>query len=152
MGEKEVPKVSSSDKGILPNPDPLVSASTKVSTGVTSSSSGLPASSPAMQSQIGLPHLPGLTAQKYEAVKRAQELAAKMGFRQDPEFAPLINMFPGQMAPDVTIQPKPSKAPVLRLDALGREVDDQGNLVNVPKVNTLSTLKVLKKLHLSYKF
>lgn len=140
MGEKEVPKASSSDKGILPNPDTPVSASTKVPTAVTSSSS---ASTP-VQSQIGLPHLPGLTAQKYEAVKRAQELAAKMGFRQDPEFAPLINMFPGQMAPDVTIQPKPPKAPVLRLDALGREVDDQGNVVNVPKVNTLSTLKVKK--------
>ncbi|KAL8551924.1 hypothetical protein ACS0TY_000826 [Phlomoides rotata] len=142
VGEKEAPKVSSSDKGILPNPDLPASASAKAPIGVTSSSSALPASTSAMPSQIGLPHLPGLTAQKYEAVKRAQELAAKMGFRQDPEFAPLINMFPGQIAPDVTIQPKPSKAPVLRLDALGREVDDQGNVVNVPKVNTLSTLKV----------
>ncbi|XP_060175360.1 protein RDM16-like isoform X2 [Lycium barbarum] len=88
----------------------------------------------------GLLHLSGLTAQKYEAVKRAQELAAKMGFRQDPEFAPLINMFPGQMPPEVALQPKPAKAPVLRLDALGREIDEQGNIVNMSKPS--STLKV----------
>ncbi|KAI3474345.1 hypothetical protein Pfo_029179, partial [Paulownia fortunei] len=143
-GEKEVAKVSSSSKGILPTPVPPVSASVTVPAGVTPSTSTLPivTSTPVILPQSGLPHLPGLTAQKYEAVKRAQELAAKMGFRQDPEFAPLINMFPGQMPPDVTIQPKPSKAPVLRLDALGREVDEHGNVVNVPKVNSLSTLKV----------
>ncbi|KAM0057366.1 putative U4/U6 small nuclear ribonucleoprotein Prp3 [Helianthus debilis subsp. tardiflorus] len=90
----------------------------------------------------GVPHIAGLTAPKFEAVKRAQELAAKMGFRQDPEFAPLINMFPGQLPPDVIVQPKPAKAPVLRLDALGREVDEHGNVVNIPKLNNLSTLKV----------
>lgn len=89
----------------------------------------------------GLPHLAGLTTQKFEAVKRAQELAAKMGFRQDPEFGPLINMFPGQMPPEVSIQPKPAKAPVLRLDPLGREIDEQGNVI-MPKINNLSTLKV----------
>lgn len=143
VGEKEAAKVSSSNIGILPTPVPPVSASVRVPTEVTPSTSTLPVTStPIVPSQTGLPHLPGLTAQKYEAVKRAQELAAKMGFRQDPEFAPLINMFPGQMPPDVAIQPKPSKAPVLRLDALGREVDEHGNVVNVPKVNSLSTLKV----------
>ncbi|KAD3640557.1 hypothetical protein R6Q59_003301 [Mikania micrantha] len=89
-----------------------------------------------------VPNIAGLTAPKFEAVKRAQELAAKMGFRQDPEFAPLINMFPGQLPPDVIVQPKPAKAPVLRLDALGREVDEHGNVVNIPKLNNLSTLKV----------
>ncbi|KAI3982402.1 hypothetical protein MKX01_041240 [Papaver californicum] len=77
-----------------------------------------------------------------EAVKRAQELAAKMGFHQDPEFAPLINMFPGQMPVEVAIQQKPPKAPVLRLDAHGREVDEHGNVVNQPKLTNLSTLKV----------
>ncbi|XP_022012232.1 protein RDM16 isoform X1 [Helianthus annuus] len=90
----------------------------------------------------GVPQLAGLSAPKFEAVKRAQELAAKMGFRQDPEFAPLLNMFPGQMPPEVVLQPKPAKAPVLRLDALGREVDEHGNVVNIPKANNLSTLKV----------
>ncbi|GER36697.1 U4/U6 small nuclear ribonucleoprotein Prp3 [Striga asiatica] len=140
VGEKEVAKSASSSKGILPTP---VSTSV-IPSGVALSASTLPVgtSTTVTPPQIGLPHLPGLTAQKYEAVKRAQELAAKMGFRQDPEFAPLINMFPGQMPPEVTIQPKPSKAPVLRLDALGREVDEHGNVVNVPKVNSLSTLKV----------
>lgn len=78
----------------------------------------------------------------YEAVRRAQELAARMGFRQDPQFAPLINMFPGQMVPDVTIPQKPTKAPVLRLDAQGREIDEHGNVVNVTKPSNLSTLKV----------
>ncbi|CAI9280459.1 unnamed protein product [Lactuca saligna] len=112
------------------------------------SSSGLPPPPPqsvtanAAPLGGGLPQLAGLTAPKFEAVKRAQELAAKMGFRQDPEFAPLINMFPGQLAPEVTGQPKPAKAPVLRLDALGREVDENGNVVNIPKLNNLSTLKV----------
>ncbi|KAL0321945.1 UNVERIFIED_CONTAM: protein RDM16 [Sesamum calycinum] len=144
VGEKEVAKLSSSGKGIMPMPVPQVTTSLTGTSGVTSSAPTLPivTSAPTMPPQGGMPHLPGLTAQKYEAVKRAQELAAKMGFRQDPEFAPLINMFPGQMPPDVTIQPKPSKAPVLRLDALGREIDEHGNVVNVPKVNSLSTLKV----------
>uniref|UniRef100_A0A251S3Z5 Putative U4/U6 small nuclear ribonucleoprotein Prp3 n=1 Tax=Helianthus annuus TaxID=4232 RepID=A0A251S3Z5_HELAN len=102
-----------------------------------------PVSASAQASLVGgVPHIAGLTAPKFEAVKRAQELAAKMGFRQDPEFAPLINMFPGQLPPDVIVQPKPAKAPVLRLDALGREVDEHGNVVNIPKLNNLSTLKV----------
>ncbi|EPS66353.1 hypothetical protein M569_08424, partial [Genlisea aurea] len=132
LSPQEIEKSSSSGKGIFPTNNALPSASSLP----TSTSAEL------IASPTGLPHLPGLTAQKYEAVKRAQELAAKMGFRQDPEFAPLINLFPGQMPTDVAIQPKLSKAPVLRLDALGREVDEHGNVVNVPKVNALSTLKV----------
>uniref|UniRef100_A0A803M9G1 Uncharacterized protein n=1 Tax=Chenopodium quinoa TaxID=63459 RepID=A0A803M9G1_CHEQI len=79
---------------------------------------------------------------KYEAVKRAQELAAKMGFRQDTEFAPLINLFPGQLPPDAAALQKPAKAPVLRLDAFGREIDEHGNVVNISKPSSLSTLKV----------
>lgn len=80
----------------------------------------------------------------YEAVKRAQELAAKLGFHQDPEFMPLLNMFPGQV-PDqfgTAGQQKPAKAPVLRLDAQGREIDEQGNVIDKPKITNLSTLKV----------
>lgn len=129
MSAKEGPKPSSSS-GVLPGPPQHVSSS---------------ANTPATAMQplgSGVPQLAGLTAPKFEAVKRAQELAAKMGFRQDPEFAPLINMFPGQMPSEVTLQPKPAKAPVLRLDALGREVDEHGNVVNIPKLNNLSTLKV----------
>ncbi|CAN4101394.1 unnamed protein product [Withania somnifera] len=120
--------VASSNAGVLPTP------------GSAPGTSILTAAVSTNPPPSGMPHLVGLTAQKYEAVKRAQELATKMGFRQDPEFAPLINMFPGQMPPDVTLQPKPAKAPVLRLDALGREIDEQGNIINMPKPS--STLKV----------
>ncbi|XP_063938727.1 protein RDM16 isoform X2 [Daucus carota subsp. sativus] len=134
IGSKEGSKAAVSTSGILPTPAP--------SAGVTLSSSILPTSASAKPLVSGVPHLEGLTAPKVEAVKRAQELAAKMGFRQDPQYAPLINMFPGQLPPDVTVQPKPAKAPVLRLDALGREIDEHGNVVNVPKLNNLSTLKV----------
>ncbi|CAL9770671.1 unnamed protein product [Musa acuminata subsp. burmannicoides] len=92
---------------------------------------------------VGVGVLPGLTnIRNIEAVKRAQELAAKMGFRQDPEFAPLINMFPGQLSADMAVPQKPAKAPVLRLDAQGREIDEHGNVINMPKLTNLSTLKV----------
>ncbi|KAI3847691.1 hypothetical protein MKX03_019501 [Papaver bracteatum] len=74
--------------------------------------------------------------------KQAQELAAKMGCHQDPGFAPLINMFPRQMPREVSILQKPPKAPVLHLDAHGREVDEQDNVINQPKLTNLSTLKV----------
>ncbi|XVE69030.1 hypothetical protein DITRI_Ditri09bG0117000 [Diplodiscus trichospermus] len=77
-----------------------------------------------------------------DAVKRAQELAAKMGFHQDPQFGPLINLFPGQAPADTQVPQKPTKAPVLRVDALGREIDEHGNIINVTKPSNLSTLKV----------
>ncbi|XP_023549627.1 protein RDM16-like isoform X2 [Cucurbita pepo subsp. pepo] len=113
---------------------------TTLSAGVASSSSTLPAAN-ALGGGINVPA--SLTSiPHFEAVKRAQELAARMGFRQDPEFAPLINLFPGNVATDVAVSQKPSKAPVLRLDALGREIDEQGNVVNLTKPSDLSTLKV----------
>lgn len=90
------------------------------------------------------------TAASYEAVKRAQELAARMGFHQDPEFAPLINMFPGSFVVDTGgLPPKSTKVPVLRLDAQGREIDEQGNVINKPKMTNLSTLKVCRCQFLS---
>lgn len=96
-----------------------------------------------ISSAVGVDVLPGLTnIRNIEAVKRAQELAAKMGFRQDPEFAPLINMFPGQLSADMAVPQKPAKVPVLRLDAQGREIDEHGNVINMPKLTNLSTLKV----------
>ncbi|XP_039060185.1 protein RDM16-like isoform X2 [Hibiscus syriacus] len=96
-----------------------------------------------MPSTTGMAAVPGLASiPNLEAVKRAQELAAKMGFRQDPQFAPLINMFPGQVQVDVPVPQKPTKAPVLRVDALGREIDEHGNIINVTKPSNLSTLKV----------
>ena len=141
---REASKISSSGKGILPTPIPPPTGPVTVPAEVMpSKSSSVITSSSAIPSQSGLPHIPALTPQSYEAVKRAQELAAKMGFRQDPEFAPLINIFPGQLPSDVSVQPKPSKAPVLRLDTLGRDIDEHGNVVNVPKVNSLSILHIL---------
>jgi len=88
-------------------------------------------------SPTGIANLPNI-----EAVRRAQELAARLGFHPDPQFAPLINTFPGHMVTDVAIPQKPTKAPVLRLDAQGREIDEHGNVVNVTKPSNLSTLKV----------
>ena len=117
---------------------------TTLSAGVASSSSTLQAAN-ALGGGINVPA--SLTSiPHFEAVKRAQELAARMGFRQDPEFAPLINLFPGNVATDVAVSQKPSKAPVLRLDALGREIDEQGNVVNLTKPSDLSTLKVWSEL------
>ncbi|XP_052204597.1 protein RDM16 isoform X2 [Diospyros lotus] len=129
VASREVIKAPSSSSGLLPTP-----VSTSIFPAAPAASINPAASALAQQA--------GLTAPNLEAVKRAQELAAKMGFRQDPQFAPLINMFPGQLPPEVTYQPKPAKAPVLRLDALGREIDEHGNVVNTTKVTNLSTLKV----------
>ncbi|XP_037440697.1 protein RDM16-like [Triticum dicoccoides] len=98
-------------------------------------SSELPASS-VSAGISGLTNIPNL-----DAVKRAQELAAKMGFRQDPQFAPLINMFPGTSS-ELTVPQRPAKAPVLRLDAQGREIDENGNVISMTKPSNLSTLKV----------
>lgn len=88
---------------------------------------------------LGLASIPNI-----EAVKRAQELAAQIGYRQDPEFAPIINLFPGQAPTDMAVGQKPTKAPVLRVDALGREIDEHGNVISVAKPSNLSTLKVSK--------
>ena len=141
---KEEVTLPSSSVEKLPGSVPLTSTGGTVPMSMPSTST-LPAAAAASvnPSASGVGALAGLTSiPNIEAVKRAQELAAKMGFRQDPEFAPLINMFPGQVPTDVAVQQKPAKAPVLRLDALGREVDEHGNVINMPKLNNLSTLKV----------
>ncbi|KAG4181173.1 hypothetical protein ERO13_A10G209800v2 [Gossypium hirsutum] len=125
---------------------PVSSVTTAIASG-PSSSSVLPSTSAAAASMKppagGVAAVPGLASiSNLEAVKRAQELAAKMGFRQDPQFAPLINLFPGQVQADTLVPQKPTKAPVLRVDALGREIDEHGNLINATKPSNLSTLKV----------
>lgn len=127
------PRLQSSGAGTAQGPATTAAATSVSATGATTEAP-----------TAGVTNLAGLATNSasLEAVRRAQELAAKMGFRQDPQFGPLINLFPGQMPPEVTIQPKPTKAPVLRLDALGREIDEQGNVVNVSKPSSLSTLKV----------
>jgi len=144
LGLNEEPKAQSVSTGTGKGPV-LLTAPASVSAGVISSSSALPVASAAADPGASA----GLTAvPNFEAVKRAQELAARMGFRQDPEFAPLINLFPGQVATDVAVPQKPTKAPVLRLDALGREIDEHGNVVNVTKPSNLSTLKVCEYFNL----
>ncbi|KAK4778341.1 hypothetical protein SAY87_018528 [Trapa incisa] len=112
----------------------LVSASSTLPVGVIPSVSSSSGSNFAALDMATIPN--------YEAVKRAQELAAKMGFHQDPQFAPLINLFPGQGTAQFNMPQKPTKAPVLRLDALGREIDEHGNVVSTTKATNLSTLKV----------
>ncbi|XVE99441.1 hypothetical protein REPUB_Repub03eG0198000 [Reevesia pubescens] len=124
----------------------ISSVTTAIASG-PSSTSLLPTTSAAAASvkppTSGMAAVPGLASiPNLEAVKRAQELAAKMGFHQDPQFSPLINLFPGQVQADVSVPQKPTKAPVLRVDALGREVDEHGNIINVTKPSNLSTLKV----------
>lgn len=134
------PEEKAKAAGSVLGPSPPTNVATALSSAASSSSLTLPAAN-ALGGGINVPA--GLTSiPHFEAVKRAQELAARMGFRQDPEFAPLINLFPGNIAADVAVPQKPTKAPVLRLDALGREIDEQGNVVNITKPSNLSTLKV----------
>ncbi|TMX00426.1 hypothetical protein EJD97_000857 [Solanum chilense] len=140
MGSRESLKAPSTNVAILPPPVASSNAEILPTPGSARSTSTIATMVSANMLPSSLPHIVGLTAQSYEAIKRAQEFSAKIEFRQDPECPSLINMFPGQMPPEVTIQPKLAKAPVLRLDAFGREIDEQGNVVNVPKPS--STLKV----------
>ncbi|KAJ4970422.1 hypothetical protein NE237_003521 [Protea cynaroides] len=138
---KEEPKSAARQKISIPATTFTVASTSQAKSSIPNVSTVATAS--VKPPTTGMTALPGLTAMpNYEAVKRAQELAAKMGFHQDPEFGPLINMFPGHTATDVAVQQKPSKAPVLRLDALGREIDEHGNVINIPKLTNLSTLKV----------
>ncbi|XP_038690243.1 protein RDM16 isoform X2 [Tripterygium wilfordii] len=145
LGLKEGVKSLASGAGIGGRSVPLTTTTSILSSEAQSSSSTLAAVAVASATPAtsGIPPVTGLnTVPNIEAVKRAQELAAKMGFRQDPQFAPLINLFPGQMPTSVPVPQKPTKAPVLRVDALGREIDEHGNVINVTKPSNLSTLKV----------
>ena len=104
-----------------------------------------PAVSAGTSSASALPHavFPGPeSTSNIEAVRKAQELAAKITFRHDPS---ALNYFSGQ-APTETmaVTQKPAKPPVLRVDALGREIDEHGNVISVTKPSNLTTLKVSK--------
>lgn len=142
-GLKEGAKLVSSSSGTVQGSVPSMTPTSAISAGSTSSSVLPSIAAASLKPPVNAPGLAGLsTIPNVEAVKRAQELAAKMGFRQDPEFAPLINLFPGQVPTEVVVPQKPTKAPVLRVDALGREIDEHGNVVNLTKPSNLSTLKV----------
>ncbi|KAJ7527443.1 hypothetical protein O6H91_16G054600 [Diphasiastrum complanatum] len=96
-----------------------------------------------------MPGMPGVlpnlgTISNYEAVKRAQEYVVRLGFQQPPGSMPLLGVVPphGSFEAGIASQPKTVKAPVLRLDAHGREIDEHGNIMDRPKVANVSTLKV----------
>lgn len=91
---------------------------------------GMPAAAPAVAALAN-----------YEAVKRAHELALRLGFHQIPFGMPIMpTMMPTNLAEDGSS--KSVKAPVLRLDAQGREVDEHGHVVERSKATNVSTLKV----------
>lgn len=110
------------------------------------SSNATPAVSAGTSSASALPHavFPVLeSTSNIEAVRRAQELAAKMALRHDPKFSSALNYFSVQPPTEtMTVAEKPAKPPVLRVDALGREIDEHGNVISVTKPSNLSTLKV----------
>ncbi|XP_020235341.1 protein RDM16 isoform X2 [Cajanus cajan] len=137
LGSKSESTVPSSGAGVVSK------VSNSVSLGHVANMSIFPSTASAA---FGNPQASGTSAAGIatlpEAVRRAQEYAARIAYGQDPQFAPQINIFPGQMVTDVAIPQKPTKAPVLRLDAQGREIDEHGNVVNVTKPSNLSTLKV----------
>ncbi|CAF2252825.1 unnamed protein product [Brassica napus] len=129
-------KLSSMNQGTKPTSEG--SPHTRVQSSTTT-----PAVSAGTSSASALPHavFPGPeSTSNIEAVRKAQELAAKMTFRHDPS---ALNYFSGQ-APTETmaVTQKPAKPPVLRVDALGREIDEHGNVISVTKPSNLSTLKV----------
>lgn len=102
----------------------------------------------------GVPGIPGMPAgpgaanvgalANYEAIKRAHDLAMRLGFHQIPFGMPVIpNMVPTHLTDDMSgLGPKSVKAPVFRLDPQGREIDENGNVVERSKVTNVSTLKV----------
>ncbi|KAL5074526.1 hypothetical protein RYX36_013510 [Vicia faba] len=67
---------------------------------------------------------------------------AKKALQMQKELPEKLKRIPQIVTPDGAIPRKPTKAPVLRLDAQGREIDEHGNVVNVTKPSNLSTLKV----------
>lgn len=101
-----------------------------------------------------MPGMPGMPAgpgaanvgalANYEAIKRAHDLAMRLGFHQIPFGMPVIpNMVPSHLPDDMSgLGSKSVKAPVLRLDPQGREIDENGNVVERSKVTNVSTLKV----------
>lgn len=98
-----------------------------------------------MPGMTGMPEMPAAGANvaalaNYEAVKRAHELALRLGFHQIPYGMPTMPTMLPTMGDDGGA--KSVKAPVLRLDAHGREVDEHGHLVERSKATSVSTLKV----------
>ncbi|KAL3702285.1 hypothetical protein R1sor_020307 [Riccia sorocarpa] len=147
-----VPKVATSPAPVLPIPG-LVPG---VIPGATAPAFGIYGLQPALQGLLqpqGLAGLANLEALKkaqemqmgsipnYEAVKRAQELASRWGFQHGQSILSMVTPpTPEEIA--AAAQAKTVKAPVLRLDAQGREVDENGNVIDRPKIANISTLKV----------
>ncbi|KAI7752665.1 LOW QUALITY PROTEIN: hypothetical protein M8C21_008387, partial [Ambrosia artemisiifolia] len=63
-------------------------------------------------------------------------------------FAPLLNMFPGQMPPELVLQPKLAKAPALGSDVLGKEIVEHGNVrCNITLLKFMLQLPKAKRVH-----
>lgn len=98
---------------------------------------------------LHLPNFPGLVSgmapvANIEALKRVQEVAARLGIPQNTESFPFLSMIQRQSTNELGTagQQRDVKRPVLLLDAQGREIDEHGNVVERTKISNLSTLKV----------
>ncbi|KAG8049444.1 hypothetical protein GUJ93_ZPchr0009g1697 [Zizania palustris] len=141
---KKLPVLNNKPDTQIPKKETQTVSTSSASEIATGAASNLPDNSVSgmLAKAAGAIGIPGLVnIPNLDAVKRAQEYAAKMGFRQDPQFAPVINLFPGTST-ELTVPQRPAKAPVLRLDAQGREIDEHGNVISMTKPTNLSTLKV----------
>eukprot|EP00250_Pteridium_aquilinum_P033843 c6464_g1_i1 orf=165-2756(-) len=76
-----------------------------------------------------------------DALRRVQEVAARLGISQPPESFSFLSMMQGNEL-GTAGQQRDVKRPVLLLDAQGREIDEHGNVVERTKISNLSTLKV----------
>ena len=125
----------------------MVSEKTSVGKFGVPSSGGTQLSTSAMSAgvpNIGLPNLPGMSPlASVETLKKVQEITTRLGIPQTTESIPFLSMIQRHASePGAVGQHKDMKGPVLRLDALGREIDEHGNLVERTKISNLSTLEV----------
>lgn len=92
-----------------------------------------------------LPNFPGsvpsMAPLNMDALKRVQEVAARLGISQPSESFSFLSMIQGNEFGTAS-QQRDVKRPVLLLDAQGREIDEHGNVVERTKISNLSTLKV----------
>ncbi|KAH7285667.1 hypothetical protein KP509_33G040100 [Ceratopteris richardii] len=79
------------------------------------------------------------TAPISDALKKVQEVAARLGISQSADS--FLSLMQGSELGTAAHQ-REVKRPVLLLDALGREIDEHGNIVERTKIGNLSTLKV----------
>lgn len=143
---KKIPQVTQSTAQSLTS-----SSSPSLSTSVTHANStpqSLPANNPGRSlptTMNTLPNFPGsvpsMAPLNMDALKRVQEVAARLGISQPSESFSFLSMIQGNEFGTAS-QQRDVKRPVLLLDAQGREIDEHGNVVERTKISNLSTLKV----------